>query len=131
MLRPLSASNTTPNFKGLTYTSDNSNDFKTDSKSWKNMSPDLKNGFYAGLIMGTALATTGTVIYKDTQIDRMLKDVAATKVYEEADSFRIADMNEDKIPEFVLIDKNGDETVYDFTTGKIYLNENGELIDKE
>ena len=128
MIRPVSFANTTPNFKGLTYTSDDLDNPRNNSKS---MSPDLKNGFYAGLIIGASLATTGTVIYKDNQVNRMLKDIAATKIYDEADSFTIRKMTDDNIPNFILIDKSGDETVYDMTSGKIYLNEDGELVERE
>ncbi len=148
MIRPISISQTVPNFKGYTIIGTENDSESTEQPMLNDkmshdsdaaalpsinnkMSHDLKQGFLAGLFFGVAATGTGTFLYKDAQIDRMLKDIASEKVYQNTDSFNIADKTQDNIPEFILIEKNGDETIYDFTTGKIYLNEDGELIERD
>lgn len=143
MFRPVSMTNNMTSFKGYTIVGgDDKSEKKITSpdnkeKLDKAMSSSierekiaLQNGLMAGMFFGTILATTGTAIYKDNQINNLMKDIAAESTYEGVDSFKVEDVNSDEVPEFILIDKNGDKTAYDFTTGKIYFDEDGELIEK-
>lgn len=107
-------------------------DYKT-----KKPKPELSNtqktvdkGFYTGMMLSAILGAVAANIYKDNQINNMLQDIAKETVYDEFDCLKIEDMTEDKVPDIVLIDKNGDKTVYDITSGQVYIEEQGELIEK-
>lgn len=127
MIRPVSLSNNYFNFRG---TNENRYDepVKSKYKSVHDKRQDIKNGFVVGAMCGIILGTAGTSLYKDNQIDNLLKDMAAELTY--TDSVMVEDMTEDSVPDIILERSNGDKTIYDLTSGSIYLNEDGRLHEK-
>lgn len=123
MIRPVSFVQNQPKFGNKKLENNNCSKFNTPSQI------NYKNGFMAGIIYGGLLSLVGTSIYKDSQIDKQLKEIAAEIVYD-TDSLKIEDRNQDEIPDIVVVDRSGNETIYDLTSGQTYIDEDGELIER-
>jgi len=90
---------------------------------------DFKSGFYLGMVCSAILGVTGMSIYKDNQINDLLQEVMEKSSYSEFKAIKVEDRTKDSIPDLVLVEQNGDETVYDLCSGQKYYNEDGDLIE--
>ena len=141
MIRPVSFSANPMNFKGYTILghdnepvyskeedrNNNNKEYYVDSHTRKQ---DIKNSLCVGALAGAILAGASVSIYKDHQIKDLINDISEEMSYESFDSLKIEDSTKDSIPDIVLVDSLGNETVYDLTSGSVYYKEGNEFIEK-
>lgn len=91
---------------------------------------DVKAAFLIGAAIGTMVAAGGTTAYKDSQTDRMLREIAAESVYG-VDSMKVENLTDDSTPEIILFGKDGAATVYDFGSNKSFVKFDDDMIEIE
>ena len=139
MIRPISFSANSMNFKGYTVTGGEPDEkpVKTikeieyipvvDSHTRKQ---DIKNSLCVGALAGAIIAGASVSMYKDHQIKDLLNDMAEEMSQADLDTIKVQDITKDSIPEIVLQEHNGTEVVYDLTSGAIYYKDGSDIVEK-
>ena len=105
-------------------------DFFTEARDPHERKQDIKNSLCVGALCGAILAGASVSMYKDHQIKDLLNDMNEEIGFENFDSLKIEDATKDSVPDIVVIDNSGNETVYDLTSGSIYYKDGYELVEK-
>ena len=139
MIRPISFSAKPMNFKAYTIIGHDNEQVYSKEEDKKNedkvfyidqhtINQNIKNSLLAGAFIGAIIGGTTFSIYKDHIIKDSLNEITEEMSSDYFEKLKIEDSTKDSIPDIVVVDKNGEEKVYDITSGSVYLKDGKEII---
>ena len=132
MIRPVAMSNPVQ-FKGYTITGGEPDkeekNITEEPKKKSGFTNNERNIFIAGAFLGAVMGIGGTILGDKTQMKSMMTDMQEEFVYG-VDSMIVEDATDDKIPDVILVGKDGISTVYDMHNNKVFFDMQGDRIEK-
>ena len=133
MLRPIAISNNV-HFGAKTFDTSGEKKSAADNEYNKSdkqeINQDIRNGIIIGAIAGAILSGATVSMYKDGQIKDMFNEISEEMSSPTFEGVEIKDINEDGIKDIVLKDRDGFESVYDLTSGAVYIKEGDDIIEQ-